>query len=533
MSSSSYTYASTAHSVHVLRRLDELRRRGVLCDVTVQVEGREFDAHRAVLASCSEYFARRLHGDVDVVTLPPEVTVSGFEPLLKFAYTSKLLFSKDNILEIRNSAFILGFRDLDEACFYFLLPKFCSTSAGVAASSWRKSCCKKKSKRRLAKEDTDSDEDVKPVSDDSEAPQPTTCRLPPAAFTLGPKYRKFQLTCGKETEKSGNDAALDSQHGTSETCELQTGPQVQVQNEDQVKVDEDTTQRSPGLMSHRCPVESVGDEETGQESGTSFSGGSDLVPEDPAGDTRKDDPEEMDLWFAGSTGSTSTKCSFLGQDRDSSRPSWKGSTMLSESEGASMSGLSSLNSGEDDENGNSETEGDSESYTRERARQVQLPFSVDWIVNLSRTDLQRLLRQQAFTREQLDLIHDVRRRSNNRLAAQRCRQKKLECISNLQGEINKLKCERDKLKMEKNHLSQLQQTTRRSVDTLYQKVCSEAHLQPEQLQVFARYTSPGCPLSAHVDSVLSPQKARPASSGLDDAASMTGESEHFEDTDEP
>nr|XP_057942516.1 transcription regulator protein BACH1-like [Doryrhamphus excisus] len=516
--SSSYTYASTAHSAHVLRRLDELRRRRVLCDVTVQVEGREFDAHRVVLASCSEYFARRLHGDVDVITLPTEVTVSGFEPLLKFAYTSKLLFSKDNILEIRNAAFILGFRDLDEACFYFLLPKFCSSNAGLAPSSWRKSCCKKKSKRHLTKEDADSDEDIKLVGDAPEAPQPRTCCLPPAggtrgAFTLGPKVEQ---TCGKETEKSGNETSLDSQHGTSHTCALQTRPQVQIQNEEQVKMEEDTTQRSPGLMSHHCPLEAVGEEATGQGSGTSVSGGSDMVPGDTAGDTRKDDPEEMEL------SSTSTKCPFLSQVQDPSRPRWKGSTMLSESEGTSMSGLSSLNSGED---GDSETEGDSESYTTERVRQLQLPFSVDWIVNLSRTDLQQLLKQQVFTREQLDLIHDVRRRGNNRLAAQRCRQKKLECISKLQGEINKLKCERDKLKMEKNHLRQLQLTTRHSVDVLYQQVCGEAHLQHEQLQVLARYSSPACPLSSHVD----PR----ASSGLDGAVTMRGGSGHFKDTEEP
>ena len=39
-----------------MRGLDELRKHGLLCDVKLVVEGSEFNAHRAVLASCSSYF---------------------------------------------------------------------------------------------------------------------------------------------------------------------------------------------------------------------------------------------------------------------------------------------------------------------------------------------------------------------------------------------------------------------------------------------------------------------------------------------
>lgn len=181
--------------------------------------------------------------------------------------------------------------------------------------------------------------------------------------------------------------------------------------------------------------------------------------------------------------------------------------------------------------------------------QVQLPYPVDWIVNLSRNDFQHLLKQQTFTREQLDFVHDMRRRSKNRLAAQRCRKRKLDCIYNLQCEINKLvstvffsflqwnfffmlmlnmlrvfqKTEKEKLIMEKNQLSQMKLKTRHSVSTLCQRVCSEANLQPDQLQVLTKYTSSDCPLntfSPHIDTLLSQIPLHlPCSGGLQFGAS--------------
>ncbi|MED6247233.1 hypothetical protein ATANTOWER_012522 [Ataeniobius toweri] len=225
-----FTFESTVHSSQVLHYLNEQRCRDMLCDLTVLVEGQNFRAHCSVLASCSEYFLQKIsslsqHGAV--ITLPEEVTAAGFEPLLNFAYTSKLNFGKDDVLEIRNSASILGFRDLDEACFDFLLPKFFLSRNGSAAIV-RKTCCRKECKRRLSKENcsTDSDDvllddkEVKPVADSSPEQDVTwDCNKSVSnkmgsqksadsfgsvaegindPVVQGPKYRKFQLACEKE-----------------------------------------------------------------------------------------------------------------------------------------------------------------------------------------------------------------------------------------------------------------------------------------------------------------------------------------------
>lgn len=209
------------------------------------------------------------------ITCPlSQVTAAGFEPLLKFAYTSKLLFGKDDVLDIRNSASILGFRDLDDACFDFLLPKFLSSSTGSAPVP-RKTCCKKKCKKRLSKEDIDSDDvlldekEVKPVAADSPSQQEVAwhCNksvsgktgsqnssgaLTPVAegtnnhFTQCPKYRKFQLACGKETcvtEKSLNNPVTVIR----DDCDLSCSPcssSVKSTNETDVEFPGNSTSNS-------------------------------------------------------------------------------------------------------------------------------------------------------------------------------------------------------------------------------------------------------------------------------------------------
>lgn len=95
------------------------------------------------------------------------------------------------------------------------------------------------------------------------------------------------------------------------------------------------------------------------------------------------------------------------------------------------------------------------------------------------------------------------------------------------------KTEREKLLMEKSHLGQMKMTTCHSLSALCQRVCSEANLQPEQLQVLAKYTSTDCPLASllpHTDTLPSqprlPVRAFEETSSTSSRDTVTGDDQY-------
>ncbi|XP_063757898.1 transcription regulator protein BACH2 isoform X2 [Eleginops maclovinus] len=129
-----YVYESTVHCTNILLCLNDQRKQDILCDVTVLVEGKQFRGHRSVLAACSEYFLQALVGQAEnglVVSLPEEVTARGFAPLLQFAYTAKLLLSRENIQEVIRCAEFLRMHNLEDSCFRFLEAQLRSEEDGL------------------------------------------------------------------------------------------------------------------------------------------------------------------------------------------------------------------------------------------------------------------------------------------------------------------------------------------------------------------------------------------------------------------
>uniref|UniRef100_A0A8B9PLB2 BTB domain and CNC homolog 1 n=3 Tax=Apteryx TaxID=8821 RepID=A0A8B9PLB2_APTOW len=314
-----FAYESSVHSANVLLSLNDQRKQDILCDVTILVEDQRFRAHKAVLAACSSYFLSRIVGQLDsdlIITLPEEVTLKGFSPLLQFAYTAKLILNKDNVSEVCKCAEFLGIRDIEESCFQFLRFKFLDCKSDQQECP-RKKCCTQRCQKTNPKIGNADDGGVE-IEDEAEellekeciqTPQTKLCKDEENAKTspalqdntnqtcdpvhlergnvsssssLCPKYRKFQKAFGNdkvhtsepsssikdiqvppiatflEKELSDNDSIQKAQ----ECAPMQL---VSKCEETQVKMEEgeeeserkEETKRDSVTQSVSCPVEKV------------------------------------------------------------------------------------------------------------------------------------------------------------------------------------------------------------------------------------------------------------------------------------
>ncbi|XP_007528616.1 transcription regulator protein BACH1 [Erinaceus europaeus] len=647
--SSVFAYESLVHSANVLLSLDDQRKKDVLCDVTVLVEGQRFRAHRSVLAACSSYFHSKLVGQADAqlhISLPEEVTVKGFEPLIQFAYTATLYLSKDNVDEVCKCVEFLGVRDIEESCFQFLRFKFLDSTADQQECP-RKKCysshCQKPDINfsLLDQRDLEVDEveellknknaqmpqcklsrcqgnpEVSPPLQDSPSrTSETMCLEKDAALSLPslcPKYRKFQKAFGTDRVRPVESDVEDvhtSSVLTVETSENKSLGAVQdcadlqvmlkceesssaMEHEETKTVDpasqcpsERTEETSPPCKSSADPpglyplslfhtYDQYGDLSfVGVQNTTALTekplSGVDAQEEKAFGESQdlhlKSEPVpredgslasdrssverevaehlakgfwsdicSMDSPCQVQLSPTVTKdgseqtypqkrseCPWLGiRISESPEPGQRTFTTLSSVSCPFISTLSaegcssSLEIGNDDyaseppqepcpytcvislgEDSETDTEGDSESCSaREQECEVKLPFNAQRIISLSRNDFQSLLKMHKLTPEQLDCIHDIRRRSKNRIAAQRCRKRKLDCIQNLESEIEKLQNEKENLLKERDHILSTLGETKQNLTGLCQQVCKEAALSQEQIQVLAKYSASDCPLS--------------------------------------
>ncbi|XP_067003128.1 kelch-like protein diablo isoform X2 [Anabrus simplex] len=122
--SDEYRFIETSHSQEVLLGLNELRKEGHFCDVTLSVDGVKFPAHRNVLASFSPYFKAMFTSKL-AESRQAVVAVNGVEApmmslLLDYAYTSTTVITRANVQSLLSAANLLQVLPVRDAACLFL-----------------------------------------------------------------------------------------------------------------------------------------------------------------------------------------------------------------------------------------------------------------------------------------------------------------------------------------------------------------------------------------------------------------------------
>ncbi|XP_069771681.1 uncharacterized protein [Narcine bancroftii] len=102
---------------NLLRKLNQQRMEGKLCDITIHLQGQMFRAHRAVLAASSPYFHDQvLLKNASRIVLPGVMSPKAFENVLASSYTGKLTILSPEIVSYLTVASFLQMWHVVDKC---------------------------------------------------------------------------------------------------------------------------------------------------------------------------------------------------------------------------------------------------------------------------------------------------------------------------------------------------------------------------------------------------------------------------------
>jgi len=86
------------------------------------------------------------------------------------------------------------------------------------------------------------------------------------------------------------------------------------------------------------------------------------------------------------------------------------------------------------------------------AKNINIPYTVQYIINCSMEEFNDILNNKSLGNDQIGLCRDIRRRGKNKIAAQNCRKRKIDQISNLEEELDSVRSRKRNLLNEREEL---------------------------------------------------------------------------------
>lgn len=143
-----YEFSDPGHPKEMLKELNQQRRAKEFTDLKIIVEGKEFEVHQNVLASCSLYFkdlVKRSSGEArngEMLELNmSNISADVLEQLLEFVYTGSLVIDSANAKTLLEAANKFQFNTFCKVCVSFLEKQLTAANClGVLAMAEAMSC---------------------------------------------------------------------------------------------------------------------------------------------------------------------------------------------------------------------------------------------------------------------------------------------------------------------------------------------------------------------------------------------------------
>ncbi|XP_066529264.1 zinc finger and BTB domain-containing protein 39 isoform X2 [Hoplias malabaricus] len=250
----------SGHAALLLSELNRCRLSRLLCDVVLQVGGRSFPAHRAVLACAGTHFnslfSRSSYGQSG---LPATVSLdfisaANFEKVLTFIYTGEILTDLIDVGVLYELAERLGVRELVRAC-HATFPDMKSSDGDVdtdmaPATTMAASVCSSSAASCSSLSSPAAPTPVVPSPlPQSRVPRQNRVHVAPLSVSHSPKTEDgFQLHLGYSQLAESKQSLLDNHH--SQVSEILPGLTLQLKTEqEEEKVDETNTSEDQAVSS--------------------------------------------------------------------------------------------------------------------------------------------------------------------------------------------------------------------------------------------------------------------------------------------
>ncbi|XP_053322924.1 zinc finger and BTB domain-containing protein 10 [Spea bombifrons] len=115
-----------SYCYQLLQELNDQRKKGILCDVNIVVNGKVFRAHKNILVAGSRFFktlycfTNKENRDQTTVTYLDVVAVHGFSVILDFMYSGNLVLTSQNAIEVMTVASYLQMTEVVQSCRNFI-----------------------------------------------------------------------------------------------------------------------------------------------------------------------------------------------------------------------------------------------------------------------------------------------------------------------------------------------------------------------------------------------------------------------------